>query len=138
MKLSLDYHGVIDSNPGFFQEFASCGLWQEVHIVTGTQKTDEFIEKLLAITNLSIVWWDKIYSLTDELHLEGHEYTVNMHGRKCYSEEIWNRAKAEYCRKHGIDLHIDDSEEYAKHFATPVMVYRHGDKNDEKIKGESI
>jgi 8-oxo-dGTP diphosphatase len=33
--------------------------------------------------------------------------------------KVWNRAKAEYCKKNGIQLHIDDSDVYGKYFETP-------------------
>jgi hypothetical protein len=30
--------------------------------------------------------------------------------------ELWNKAKAELCEKYGVDLHVDDSEEYGQYF----------------------
>jgi hypothetical protein len=36
-------------------------------------------------------------------------------------DEPWNKTKAELCREHGIDFHIDDSPHYGKYFSTPYM-----------------
>ena len=38
--------------------------------------------------------------------------------------DVWNKAKARYCKKHKIDLHIDDSAKYGEHFSTPFALFK--------------
>ena len=53
------------------------------------------------------------------------------HGKVTYFEngnfkvpdELWNKAKAEYCLEHDIDIQIDDTLAYGKNFSTPFCLY---------------
>ena len=38
-------------------------------------------------------------------------------------DELWNKAKAEYCKEQNICIHIDDSAIYGREFVTPYCRY---------------
>lgn len=37
---------------------------------------------------------------------------------------LWDKTKGEYCKTHGINLMIDDTERYAQHFSTPFVFFK--------------
>jgi|APSaa5957512622_1039677.scaffolds.fasta_scaffold00148_10 hypothetical protein len=96
---------------------------QLVFIVSGPPK--EWIERELAVLRLDKnVHYYKVISMVDELPLlfpdaeiwpdpvkEGHFWT---------DEETWVRIKGAICEKYGIDILVDDTEDYGWHL--PPMV----------------
>lgn len=118
MKIGLDLHGVISDHPEYFKEMAKALIafgW-EVHVITGGSKekaTDELMALGFEYTHL--------FSVLD-YHLEKKTRIVGWHPvflNPEFPEKEWDRTKADYCRKKGIGLHLDDSLIYEKEFTTP-------------------
>ena len=116
IKIGIDYHGVIDKNPRRFRVFAKDMIKEnvEVHIITGTRKKD-FKHKIP---------YTHFHSVTDDFLKRKIPYHIDENGNPSFDNEIWDKAKAEYCKKHKIDLMIDDSDVYGKYFSTPYYQYR--------------
>ena len=126
MKLMLDIHGVLDSQPQKFTELARQKCWNEVYILTGETITPKLISQLrsyrpdLGDTN----WWDHLVSIQDEL-IEGNVPTlgINNFGRPIFPDEVWNSFKGRYCAEHKIDFAIDDSPEYEPYFDPKITTF---------------
>lgn len=119
-KIGLDLHGVIDENPEFFSAFTKalsiCSI--EVHILTGPSAKD--VEKQLSDYD---IWYSKLFSIRDHHEVAGTAMTYDENGDPWMSDYDWDKTKAEYCAKEGIDLHIDDSDKYQYFFSTPYARY---------------
>lgn len=121
-KISLDIHGVIDSDPNFFSFLSKAiiSAGGEVHVVTGgtiERAKEEVIKYDISYTHLfSIVEYHKsIGTPTRENHPK--------YGFPMISDAAWDRTKADYCELHNIDLHIDDTMAYNDMFSTPFCRY---------------
>lgn len=118
MKIGLDYHGVIDSNFKMFSElsklFKSNG--HEVHIITGNPLDDDFLK----ILKDNEVEYTHLFSLLD-YHKSKNTHIEYRDNKFFIDPVLWDQTKSEYCKKHQIDLHIDDSDEYGKYFTTPFL-----------------
>lgn len=70
-------------------------------------------------------WWTHEFSVYDHLRGIGaktnEELGIASHP---FPDETWNKVKAQYCREHNIDLHIDDMQQYLSYFTTPYMLYK--------------
>jgi hypothetical protein len=124
MKISLDVHGVLD-NPEIgpvLAYFSGCLVrdGHEVHIVTGSEWSEELFAKLRRLG----VRWTHFFSVTDHHKALGIEISRDSKGRPWMDAETWNPTKAMYCKKHGIDLHFDDSAVYHKFFQSPYCQVR--------------
>lgn len=119
MKLGIDYHGVINSNPDFFKKFNALAL-QKNHFITilsGAHQKD--VEAYLKEHQIP---FSNIFSLLDTFQKKGI-VTFYPDGSFFVANNIWNTAKAKYCLKNHIDLHIDDSMLYGTYFNTPFCLY---------------
>ncbi|MCK5600329.1 hypothetical protein KAR91_00500 [Candidatus Pacearchaeota archaeon] len=122
MKIAVDIHGVINSKPKFFKEFIDLFVdnGHEVHILTGRLLNERLDEKL----NDFGINYTHIFSMAQYL-IESDE---NVHweddDNPWFDDKVWNEVKGEYCRKHNVDLCIDDTEAYMQHFSTPFLLYR--------------
>ena len=38
-------------------------------------------------------------------------------------DNLWNMAKADFCRRSGVNIHINDSMKYINWFSTPYCIY---------------
>lgn len=123
-KLGIDIHGVLDTYPSFFVEQAQHVLKNggEVHIITGIPCDNKVMEELLSY-NDGKKYWTHYFSIVEYLKSKGEKYTLDERGRYWFDIEVWDRVKADYCEKESIDLHYDDSPEYARHFKTPIMLF---------------
>ena len=119
LKIGLDYHGVIDQNPLSFARFCDEGKQRghKIHIITGGPKIK--IEEYLRNDNIK---YDTIFAISDYYQALG-QIGQSDNGIPTISEDKWNRAKAEYCRRNKIDFHIDDSVQYMQWFSTPFCLY---------------
>lgn len=113
-KLGLDLHGVIDAFPKIFASI-STELYEEgweIHIITGSmwKKTTEEKLKEYGIT------WTHHFSITDYLLEKGEKVRWQDPNSPWFDGEKWDRAKAGYCEKEKITVHIDDSKTYGKYF----------------------
>lgn len=137
MKFGLDVHGVIDTDIEFFSHLtrslmlvdkdrSNSDLNWEIHIITGSNLTNgEIIQDLKECKIL----YTHMFSISDYLRKEGcQELDGSTIDNPLFPEDEWNKAKANYCRKHAIDLHLDDSDRYAKYFTTPVARFYSKDK----------
>ncbi len=119
-KLGFDLHGVVDTKPEIFRLIFRSLIrdgW-EIHIITGApwSKERETLKKLrLPFTHFfSIV--DYHVSIRTRI---GWDEQGNAH----IHEYKWDRTKGQYCKKHGIMMHTDDSDIYGYFFRTPYMRY---------------
>lgn len=129
IKIGIDVHGVADSNPHFFSELSRLLIdnGHEVHILTGAEQTKELEYEIRYILGLS---YTHFFSTTSHNKNAGVEITY-IDGNPYMDNKIWNKAKAEYCLKHGIHLHIDDSDVYGKYFKTPYAKFEYKSSHDD-------
>ena len=123
-RLGIDIHGVLDCNPKFFVAQALEVLKRkgEVHIITGIPYSDDVEQELLGYNN-GQKFWTHYFSIESYLVMMNTSYGYDLRGRKSFDASIWDRVKAHYCAERNIDLHYDDSPEYAQYFTTPIMLY---------------
>ena len=120
-KLGLDYHGVIDADPEFVKlanylmEHGS-----EVHILTGSRETVELHDQLKALG----IKYTRLFSVASHHEALGTHMWYTDPQNPWMDAEVWNRSKADYCREHGINLMVDDSDVYGQYFTTPYIRYR--------------
>jgi len=70
---------------------------------------------------LVILKYTKIFSITD-YHKQINTPTKGFHpkfGFALIEDELWDKTKADYCRRENIDFHIDDTLAYNDYFTTP-------------------
>jgi len=138
MKFGFDIHGVIDALPKTFA-FLSKAIVEsggEVHILTGGSWTPEIDQQLKSYG----VVWTHSFSVYDHLIEKG----VNIVGQiqfpdgtiqKKFEDGHWDKVKSEYCLKHNIDLHLDDTLIYNEHFVTPfARIWTHNNKPKQSHK----
>ncbi len=123
-KLGLDLHGVIDSIPKTFI-FLSESIVKnggEIHIITGgSLKDDKHNENIVNQLESIGITYTHLFSIRD-YHDDINTDKTGTHpkwGFPTIDNETWDRTKAEYCKYHGIDLHIDDTLVYNDYFETP-------------------
>ncbi len=121
IRIGLDIHGVSDADTVFFSRLSRILVdgGQEVHIITGAERTPELERYLREELNLR---WTHFFSITGHHREIGTEIAM-IQGRPYLDDDLWNRAKADYCRRCGIQLHIDDSPLYGRYFTTPYARY---------------
>jgi len=124
MKLGLDIHGVLDTNPYLFINMAgmvkaSGGI---VYIITGSS-LDEDLTALLLKLNGGIKFWDHLISVQDGLMRDVKPIGYNKYKRPVWDDGTWDRFKGDFCFENKIDLHIDDTIRYKKYFKTPFLHY---------------
>ena len=120
LKIGLDIHGICDANPKFFSElsrlFVNAG--HELHIITGRRVCDGALEE---VEDLGINY-THFFSIADYHKEIGTKVWEDDNGNPWLEGELWDKTKGEYCKKHKIDLHIDDTERYGEYFDTPFML----------------
>jgi hypothetical protein len=103
IKIGLDFHGVIDAMPDFFSFFADAIIKAggEIHILTGGLTNDD--KQLLEKHKIK---YTHFFSIID-YHKEKGTPTSGTHpkyGFPMISDEEWDKTKADYCRREGIDI----------------------------------
>ena len=118
-KIGIDFHGVIDAQPKLFavfcQEIRKQGI--KVYIISGGPEKD--VAQCLKNHQIE---YDGLWAIYDYYEALG-KVTRFDDGSFQIPTEMWNRAKAEYCAREGIDFHIDDSPVYGKYFAASYCQY---------------
>ncbi len=119
LKIGVDYHGVITADPTFFKTFNATAIKKgfEIYVVTGG--TAKEVEKYLAENEIPT---SHIFSLLDYFK-QRNLVTFSEDGSFRVPDMIWDNAKANFCIKQKIDIHIDDSMTYGLHFQTPFCLY---------------
>ncbi|MEE6206672.1 MAG: hypothetical protein VZR95_01290 [Alphaproteobacteria bacterium] len=118
-KIGIDFHGVINTDPEFFQKLSQELLRRriEIHIISGGP--EEYIKNYLHDNN---IFYSQIWCIYSYYENKG-QITVCEDGSFYMDDELWNKAKADYCCRHKIGLHIDDSSVYGRYFTTPYCLY---------------
>jgi hypothetical protein len=119
MKIGFDFHDVLDKHE-LFRVLANflVDSGHEVHILTGEERNSALQKK---IKDLGIKW-TKIFSITSYHKKKGTPIRYDKNGKPWMNKKLWDRTKADYCKTHKIDLHIDNSVTYGKYFKTPYLL----------------
>ena len=122
LRIGLDFHGVLDDDKQYFANLSKKILNEggEVHIITGSRDTLEVRDK---ITGLGVVF-SHFFSISSYHASAGTKMREDEHG-PWMDAEVWDKSKAEYCKKHGIHIHIDDSPVYGKYFDPGTMYVKY-------------
>ena len=118
-KIGVDFHGVINTRPDFFREFCreALKIGLEIYIISGGPR-----ETILAYLNQYQIPYTKLWCIYD-YYEQRHQVEFYDDGSFHVADELWNKAKAEYCKEQKICVHIDDSAIYGREFATPYCRY---------------
>lgn len=120
MKIGVDIHGVIDRHPAFFEMFTArwIGCFHEVHIITGQEwkKSKKTVEN-------NGVSYTHYFSIVDyHRKIKDTKMWRDEKGTWWMDNKIWIRSKGDYIRRNKIDVHFDDSYEYAE-FIPPTCTF---------------
>jgi hypothetical protein len=123
MKIGIDVHGVLDDNP-FFKEMSKLFVegGHEVHIITGSQHNKILRTSLEKMGIKEGLHYTHLFSISDHLIAKGIPVRWEGNNNPYFDGDTWNEAKAEYCKERNIDIHFDDSKEYAGYFSTPFYL----------------
>ena len=133
IKFSFDLHGVIDAKHETFKVLMGDLIkgGREVHIVTGAPWEKE----RMTLETLGIPF-THFFSIVD-FHKEiGTPIRWDDLGNAHIDEREWDKTKGLYCLKQKIDMHFDDSDQYAYFFKTPYT--RFYSKDSYRIKKTHI
>lgn len=124
IKISLDYHGVVDQDINYWREF--CYLAKKrghrIYIISGGPQV--MIRQKLAKNQIS---YDVLWCVLDYcLSLKRVIMTEN--GKLTIADDLWNSVKGFLCHQNRIDLHIDDTLAYKPYFLTPFCWYNQQQK----------
>lgn len=132
-KIGIDFHGVLNTSPLFFQSFCELILANEgeVYIISGGPHA--------AILQFLDVWqikFTKVWCIYDYFEAKD-EIMFLPDGSFHVEDEAWNAAKGNYCFRNNINVMIDDSLIYGKYFTTPYCLYDEYSKKG-KLLGKTI
>lgn len=131
LKIGVDIHGVATDATEFFQGLTHLLVsgGHEVHIITGppSDKAKIEVEALgLAYTHL--------FSIADYHKQAGTPMTWDSRGHPFMDDYNWDKTKADYCLREGIQLHMDDSDSYNYFFKTPYARFYSKNKRTHYVK----
>jgi len=126
MKIGLDLHGCIDKYPIIFRQLSN-KLYEsghEIHVITGQEwdKVEPEVEK-------ACIQFTHHFSIVDYHKALGTEMWKNDKGTWQMDEKDWVRSKGDYIHREHIDIHFDNSWEYAifvPDFCTFILVPKSG------------
>lgn len=123
MRIGLDFHGVLDSNP-FFKEMAALfvAAGHAVHIITGARFNKRVRDKFEKMGIKKDVHYTHFFSISEHLLEKNTDVRWEDSENPWFDETAWNTAKSDYCREHEIDIHFDDTEVYSETFTTPFYL----------------
>ena len=139
MKFSFDIHGVLDDLPETFRALnhSLYDAGHHIYILTGSHITDEVIDLLREMD----IRYHTLFSIADYHKEKGTEMWYDEAGTPWLDKESWNKTKGEYCEKHKIHLHFDDTDVYNNYFTTPfARVWTKNNRNGRgnKPKGSAL
>lgn len=111
MKIGLDIHGVIDKYPKIFARLSK-RLWKkghQIHIITG-----ESWETAKETVNKAGIVYTHHFSIVD-YHLRSGTKMEHKDNGWWMDRNVWVRSKGDYIHRKGIEIHFDDSYEYAEY-----------------------
>ena len=119
LKIGLDFHGVINRHPSYFKDFtaAATSRGHEIYIITGGPA-----QKIACFLKGWGICYHELFAIMDYYAAKG-EIQLFPDGSFHIDDKLWNTAKAKFCQKYHIDIHIDDSDIYGKSFSTPYCRY---------------
>lgn len=119
----FDIHGVLTSNSSYFRKELNSLLrgGNNVHIITGSPY-EKAIEELTYSGFKKGIHYTHFFSILD-YHKSIGTHITYIDGKPFIDDELWNSCKAQYCKEHNIDLHVDDSDVYGDYFSTPYSKY---------------
>jgi hypothetical protein len=120
IKVGIDIHNCIDKYPEFFSHMTHL-LWKnndQIYIITGSSWTSEIKELLEKYE----IYYTHYFSVTDYLLKKGEAVTWKNSTNPFFDNDVWNRAKAEYCERNKIYYHFDDSDSYGQYFKTTKYI----------------
>lgn len=134
IKIGLDFHGVIDTNPEYFREFSSKARQRgwEIHVITG----GPYKQVKAKLDNWQICY-NKIFAIYD-YYAAQHMVKNKEDGSFTIPSELWNSIKAKYCQENKISIQIDDSHEYGNSFLTPYCKFDNKERQCETLSGYHI
>ena len=130
MIVGLDLHGVIDSDPAYFIEFARDIIEDggTVHVITGHPINSEIYEQLSAC-GFAKDLYSSVQSIQDTLdEVKSPVLGLDVHGRNKYDDISWDSCKASLCKKLDVDVHIDDTMRYKDYFKETTFGHFDGEK----------
>lgn len=118
LRIGFDYHGCLDAKPELFSELTKLlkDNGHEVHVLTGSMESDEIHKELKSLG----IHYTHFFSVSDYNKEIGTKMWFSEDGNPWMDEESWNKTKGEYCKRHDISLHLEDTIEYFDHFTTPI------------------
>ena len=119
LKIGLDYHGVIDCNPSYFSQFCAKAANRGHRIIIITGGPSPKIKKLLEKHH---ILYHHIFAITD-YYQALRRIEQRPDGSFAIPQNLWNRAKGDFCQYNRIDFHIDDSLSYKQWFSTPFCMF---------------
>ena len=127
LKIGIDVHGVITSNPIFFGKMIKLltAMEHEVYILTGKDLGPALYEELRVL--LPEIKIHHIFSITMHCKQIGEKisYLDKEENLPMVDSKVWDSAKAWYCKVTEIDIHIDDSDVYGYYFKDIKTQYIH-------------
>lgn len=125
MKIGFDIHGVLDKHP-IFAELTKLLVanGHEVHILTGKRVKDGALKEAEDVG----AYHTHFFSIADYYDEKGQILWNDENGRPHMDSYLWDKTKAEYCKRNQIDLHFDDSPVYGQYFKDETVYARIGQK----------
>lgn len=118
-KIGVDFHNVINRQPEFFKQLFDLAHERGIKVYIISGGPHDMIADFLASHSMK---YDVLWCIFD--YFNARKAVTFLADGSFYVDDIaWNRAKADYCRQHNIDLQIDDSPIYGKYFTTPYCRY---------------
>jgi hypothetical protein len=129
VRVGLDIHGVIDTDPVFFADIAQVvrDRGGEVFIITGREDGVD-LRRELEEYGMNSKLYNGILSITSYQKSRGTpvSYLDDRKSQPIMEPEVWNPTKAALCASAGIDVMIDDSalyETFFKDIKTQYIIY---------------
>jgi hypothetical protein len=133
LKIGLDIHGVIEASPSLFSKISQLVVRDggEVHILTGIPLSKTVLNDLKKYK----IKYTHLFSILDYHQELGTPIKWDKNGNGSIDPYLWDKTKSDYCRKHKIDLHFDDSNVYGYFFTTPfTRFFSKNTQREKKIK----
>jgi hypothetical protein len=114
LKIGIDFHGVLNKYYSFIKSFIRN---HEIQIITGS------MHKSIKDELNQYYYFNKFFSVSDYLISQNAKVTFKDENNPYFDLNLWNRQKGEYCKREGIDIHFDDSIEYAEYFDPKITKF---------------
>lgn len=126
MRLGLDIHGVLDKYPEKMIKLAQETMANggRVYIITGPpgELARKELIALMTTHMISKPFWNQIFSIVDYIKEKKIPNYTDINGHVwALREHDWNAVKGSIAKEIALDLHIDDSPQYAEYFPPGVF-----------------